>query len=171
VIYSARLVDDVYDNSVQNVFGSFGAATKSTTMWQPQCPTVGDDGRPETDRTTAAPAAGFGPHESTESRYSPVAMLQTYGLSYPSASSQQQQQQHLASLYERQLQQRYEQHYQLQQHQLHASGYVHHNTAASPSPGVSPPQQHQQQPPPAQTSVASRTTKIPDDQVVRFAFE
>lgn len=141
-------------------------------MWQPQCPTVGDDGRPETDRTTAAPAAGFDPHESTESRYSPVAMLQTYGLSYPSASSQQQQQQqHLASLYERQLQQRYEQHYQLQQHQLHASGYVHHNTAASPSPGVSPPQQHQQQPPPAPTSVASRTTKIPDDQVVRFAFE
>jgi len=135
-------------------------------MWQPQCTTVGDDGgsRQDDDRSST-----FG-HESTETRYSPAAMLQRqssgYGLA-PTLQQQQQQQQHLASLYEQQLNQlRYQQHYQLQQQQLQASGYVHHHTAAhtTPSTGDGLSQQTQTLAP---TSVASKTTKIPDDQVQR----
>jgi len=132
-------------------------------MWQPQCSTVGDGGagsRQEDDR-----AGVFGGHESVESRFSPIAMLQSQTSRYSlpaSHLSSQEQQQHLVSLYEQQLQQRYQHHYQLQQQQLQATGYGHHSSAGQTTTSPAPPQQPQS---PAAPSAASRTTKIPDDQV------
>ena len=135
-------------------------------MWQPQCSTVGDGGG---DRQADDRAGVFG-HESVESRFSPIAMLQSQTSRYSLPAShlsqeQQQQQQHLVSLYEQQLQQRYQQHYQLQQQQLQATGYGHHSSAGQTTTSPVPPQQPQSS---AAISAASRTTKIPDDQVAQY---
>jgi len=145
-------------------------------MWQPQCSTVSPDGtaaggsRQEDDRV------GMFAHESLESRFSPVAMLQSQvsryslpSLAPPShLSPSQQHQQHLTSLYEQQLlQQRYQHHYQQQQQQVSAGGgYGHQNSAGQNLVSTSPQQQLPTHSSAAPTSVVSRTTKTPDDQVL-----
>jgi len=131
-------------------------------MWQPQCSAVGDGvgGRQEDDKS-----AVFGHQSATESRFSPAAMLQSQA-SWYSVPPSQQQQQHLTSLYEQQLQQRYQHHYQLQQQQmLQVSGHAHHSSTAAGQTSQSPAAPTQQPQTSAPTAAASRTTKIPDDQV------